>query len=109
MCLTSYLLSFNEMPWESSKPGFRQKVVQLDNDKLVRLVEFSDEFEEDLWCQKGHLGYVIYGEVIFSFSDSDTVFKSGDGFNVPSGPEHRHKAKVMAGKQAFLYLVECQT
>jgi len=41
-------------------PGARSKFFQQE-DKQIRLVEFTDEFVEPDWCEKGHIGYVLEG------------------------------------------------
>ena len=71
----------------------------------VRLVEFSNGFVEPDWCQKGHVGYVLEGQLEVSFSGKKEVFEAGDGVFIPAGVEHQHKAHVVTDT-ATLILIE---
>jgi len=53
-------INFNSIEWRNTMPGARSKFFQQE-DKQIRLVEFTDEFVEPDWCEKGHIGYVLEG------------------------------------------------
>lgn len=95
-------INFSEFPWDPSSVGVRSKAIVRGGKKL-RLVEFSDKFVEHDWCRKGHLGYVLEGELDISFSDRMERFTAGDGIVIAVG--ERHKVKV-TGSVARLILVE---
>src|SRR5204863_7428295 len=59
---TVCMVEFEKMEWESSLPGARFKAYCRDG-KRLRLVEFTSAFAEPHWCEKGHLGIVLHGEL----------------------------------------------
>ena len=103
--MPNYLIDFAKMKWENFAPGVRQKIRQLGNLRL-RLVEFSEEFNEIDWCRKGHIGYLIEGKLAIDFDGKISRFKAGDGIYIPGGESSRHKAKIGKGEKALLVFVE---
>jgi len=97
-------VDFASVSWEEPAMGVRSKAVTRDGRKL-RLVEFTSEFVEQDWCFKGHIGYVLDGELEITFSDGTERFTSGDGIFLIGREEERHKAKV-TGSIVRLLLVE---
>ncbi len=88
-------VDFDSLSWESQLPGARQKTLRHGNTTL-RLVEFTREFVDPEWCTRGHVGYVLAGELDVDFDGNAVRFAAGDGIFIPSGEEHRHKAKVVS-------------
>jgi quercetin dioxygenase-like cupin family protein len=103
--MNNYLIDFPKMEWEDPSPGLRQKTHTMGNLKL-RLVEFSEQFTEPDWCRKGHIGYVIEGQLEIDFDGKATLFKAGDGVYIPGGEASRHIAKIAKGEKALLVLIE---
>ena len=102
--MNDYRVDFQSLPWEWPAPGVRAKMVVLNKTKL-RLVEFSDQFVEPEWCAKGHIGYVVDGEMEIEFSDSVARFAAGDGLFIPAGEAHRHRHYSTKHRVCF-FLVE---
>ncbi|MGH1486208.1 MAG: DHCW motif cupin fold protein [Cellvibrionaceae bacterium] len=49
----------------------------------LRYVEYSENYEADHWCEKGHIVYCIKGEVTNKLQDgSQSVLKSGMSYIV---------------------------
>jgi len=65
------------------------------DDRRLRLVEFTKEFIEPDWCTKGHIGYVLEGQMDVDFAGHVVHFSAGDGLFIPAGEEARHKATVI--------------
>ena len=103
--MTDYLIPFTKLPWESPAAGLRQKTAPCGGHRL-RLVEFTDLFQESDWCRKLHIGYVLEGELILDFDGRMERFHPGDGFFLPGGEDHRHKAIVPSGGRALVLLVD---
>lgn len=82
------------MPWETSAVGVRFKAHE-QNGRKLRLAEFTKEFIEADWCIKGHIGYVLEGQMEIDFDGKVIMFSSGDGLFIPAGEKHKHKAKVL--------------
>ncbi|MBN2019106.1 MAG: cupin domain-containing protein [Sedimentisphaerales bacterium] len=97
-------IDFDLMPWENPAVGVRFKAYEQGGRKL-RLAEFGREFVETDWCTKGHIGYVLKGQMVIDFNGKTVEFNPGDGIFIPAGEEHRHKAKVLT-KSVKVILVE---
>ncbi|MBI5252115.1 MAG: cupin domain-containing protein [Desulfomonile tiedjei] len=102
--MNTYKVDFGSTPWDSPAPGVRVKIHKLEARQL-RLVEFSSEFVEHDWCRRGHIGYVLEGQLQIEFQGRQVTFGPGDGLFIPAGDDHRHKAKVLTGA-VRLILVE---
>ena len=87
-------VDFDSLPWQSPLKGARFKAFQQGNRKL-RLLEFSRGFVEPDWCTKGHIGYVLEGELDIDFNGTLVRFSAGDGAFIPAGTENQHKAIVV--------------
>jgi hypothetical protein len=61
-------IDFGGMAWVEGAPGARFKVFKHEG-KQIRLLEFRREFVEPDWCRKGHIGYILEGELEVEFSD----------------------------------------
>ena len=49
------------------------------------------------WCEKGHYGLVLDGEIEIEFQNEKIIYKAGDGVFIPDGEEHKHKGRVLKG------------
>lgn len=45
---------FDSIAWQEATPGARFKIFT-DGKKQMRLLEFTSEFVEPHWCEKGHI------------------------------------------------------
>jgi len=91
--MEQYKVDFKSMLWESPAEGVRFKAYEQGGRKL-RLVEFSKEFVEP-GCTKGHVGYILEGQIEIDFDGEVIVFGPGDGVFIPAGEEHKHKGRVL--------------
>jgi quercetin dioxygenase-like cupin family protein len=104
--MTDAVFAFEDLPWESPVPGFRQKVA-VRHGKHMRLIELAESFVEADWCTKGHAGYVLEGELELSFVDHVVRLEPGQAFIVRSGDVDKHKARAV-GALARLLVVDDQ-
>lgn len=58
-------------------------------------VKYSNDLPAH-WYEKGHIGYVLQGEIEIRFDDQTQTYGPGDGILIPDGPEHRHVGKVLS-------------
>ncbi len=91
--MDSYKIQFETIEWKPAIPGVRHKVYS-DGSRVLRLVEYSGEMALH-WCSKGHIGVILKGRFEIEFQDGKSVFETGDGVFIPSGEEHRHRARVL--------------
>lgn len=92
--MQQYRVDFASMPWEQRAVGARCKAYE-QGGRRVRLAEFTRDFVEPDWCTKGHIGYVLEGELELDFHGKVVTVRAGDGLFIPSGGEHGHKARVL--------------
>ncbi len=102
--MEQYKIDFESMEWEVPARGARFKAYEQSGRKL-RLVEFSKEFVEPDWCTKGHIGYILEGQIEIDFDGKKEVFGPGDGIFIPTGQKHKHKGRVLTDKMKVI-LVE---
>ena len=103
--MKNLLVRFDELLWSSPMPGIRKKEIVINEQKL-RLVEFSEDFVEADWCAKGHIGYIIDGEMHLDFNGTKVHYKKGDGVFIPEGESTKHKGNIEKGKKALVFLIE---
>ena len=92
--MSQYKVPLETMPWVTAAPGVRFKLYQ-QGDRQIRLVEFTGEFAEPDWCRKGHVGYVLEGQLELDIAGQVAVFGPGDGIFIPTGQQHKHMAKTL--------------
>ncbi|MBN2591107.1 MAG: cupin domain-containing protein [Sedimentisphaerales bacterium] len=103
--MSKYKIDFESKKWESPAVGVRFKAYE-QNSRKLRLVEFFKEFIEPDWCKKGHIGYVLEGQMEIDFNGTKKIFGPGDGVFIPSGEKHKHKGKVLTEKFKVILVEE---
>ena len=88
-------VDLNSCHWEHSSPGMRVKRAAL-NGKQLRLIEIGPDFGEPDWCEAGHIGYVLEGEMEIHFEGGTERLAAGDGLFIAGGSKHRHKSKAVS-------------
>ncbi len=91
-----YKAEFDKLEWESPIEGVRHKYID-QNNLRIRLVEYSKEMPLH-WCEKGHYGYLIEGQLEIEYGNAKLVYKPGDGIFIPDGSDHRHRGKALTEK-----------
>lgn len=101
------LIKFQSIPWEQPKTGVQQKIYS-DGKRRLRLLQFHDTFIEEDWCQKGHVGYVLSGEMTIDFNGTLKHYQQGDGLWIEAGESSKHKVLMKEGKSVELILFESE-
>jgi mannose-6-phosphate isomerase-like protein (cupin superfamily) len=99
-----YRILFDQLQWQDALPGARFKVHRSGN-KQLRLLEFTSEFIEPDWCEKGHIGFVLKGELEIDFQGRLVRYPEGSALFIPFGAASGHKARSIAAVTQ-LFLVE---
>ncbi|MFB0555356.1 MAG: cupin domain-containing protein [Phycisphaerae bacterium] len=86
--MEQYRIDFESMTWERAAVGAKFKAYERNGRKL-RLAEFTRDFVEPDWCTKGHIGYILEGQMEIDFEGKVVVFNSGDGLFIPAGDKHK--------------------
>ncbi|HEY0665047.1 MAG TPA: hypothetical protein VGD24_03185 [Gallionella sp.] len=99
-----YRVLFDDLAWQDALPGARFKVHR-SGSKQIRLLEFTSEFVEPDWCEKGHAGLVLKGELEVDFHGRLVRYPEGAALLIPAGATSGHKARSIA-PVTQLFLVE---
>ena len=95
---------FDALDWQDSIRGARFKAFK-HGAKQLRLLELTAEFVEPEWCEKGHAGFVIQGELEIDFHGQLVRYPQGSGIFIPAGVADAHKARSIT-PSVLLFLVE---
>lgn len=98
-----YKIDFKKLEWDLPIEGVRQKFIDQNNFRL-RLVEYSKRMSPH-WCEKGHYGFLIEGQMKIEYEKSKIIYEPGDGIFIPEGPGHKHRARVISEK-VLVFFVE---
>jgi len=83
------VVPFAGQSWEQEAEGVRALVCQVDGVRWA-IVEYAPGCGRPEFCEVGHEGYVISGEIEYEFaSGGSIVAKAGDGFVLPTDDLHR--------------------
>jgi quercetin dioxygenase-like cupin family protein len=102
--LDSFKVQFDSIEWQDALPGARFKAYR-DGARQLRLLEFTSEFVEPQWCEKGHIGIVLKGELEIDFQGGMVRYAEGSGIFIPAGASSAHKARAVSSN-VLLFLVE---
>ncbi|MBX3163535.1 MAG: DHCW motif cupin fold protein [Bacteroidetes bacterium] len=102
--LENLAINWENIPTEKANgiTGFvLAKTIELPAFK-IRELSFSENYEADHWCEKGHIIYVISGELIIAYNDGTHItIPTGNslilGDNISS-----HKAKTKTETQILI-------
>ena len=68
----------------------------------VRLVEYSPDYEADHWCEKGHILYVLAGELVTELADGRIyTLTPGTSYQVADHAEP-HRSRTATGARLFI-------
>lgn len=96
-------IDFSSLAWQNSSKGLLYKTYN-DGKRQISILEYSHDFVDKEWCQRGHYGYVIEGQGELIFSGIKVQVSAGDGIFLPAGPENKHQFKALSDK-VTLFLV----
>jgi hypothetical protein len=102
--MDAYKVDFEALSWQTPEPGMRSKTYKKGK-KQIRLVEFTDQYFDPNWCTRGHVGFMLEGEMDINFNGRPMTFRKGDGLLIPAGEKNKHMVKVHTG-QALVVLIE---
>jgi mannose-6-phosphate isomerase-like protein (cupin superfamily) len=103
--MNTNLIQFDALPWETPSPGVKQKIVIKDHQRL-RLLQFDDQFVEEQWCTKAHVGFVVSGTMTIDFDGTIKQYVKGDGLWIDAGESQKHKVMMGKGCKVELILFE---
>ena len=89
----------------SHDPGVIDRELEVDGTRWA-LVEYSPGEGREGWCDVPHAGYVVSGEITYSFEDDrdPLIVRAGEGFVLPPAP--RHRGRNEGAEPARLFLID---
>ena len=87
-------------PGETGEASWR---VFQAGDLRVRLVEYSEGYLADHWCDWGHVLFVLEGEIISELRDGRKfTLKSGMSYQVSNFGDAAHRSYTSTGAKLFI-------
>jgi hypothetical protein len=69
----------------------------------IRLVDYSPDYLADHWCHRGHIVYVISGDLAIEHQHGSTsVLKAGMSYHVADGEQSSHRVVSTTGGRLFI-------
>ena len=89
----------------SHDPGVTDLELEVDGTRWAQ-VEYSPGQGREDWCDVPHAGYVVSGEITYSFEDDrpPLTVGAGEGFVLPPAP--RHRGRNEGAEPARLFLID---
>ena len=89
-----------EHPGETGKAIWRTFEV---GDLCVRMVEYTPGYLADHWCDRGHVLYVLEGELDSELKDGrTTTLKPGMSYQVSDFGDSPHRSSTKSGAKLFI-------
>lgn len=72
-------------------------------DIRVRMVEYSPGYLADHWCDRGHILFVVEGELVSELRDGRrSVLKAGMSYQVSDHGDAAHRSSTETGARLFI-------
>ncbi|MDB5316572.1 MAG: hypothetical protein JWO24_2416 [Rhodospirillales bacterium] len=98
-------VDWSAMPAEKhpGETGFALWRTMQTGDIRVRVVEYSPGYLADHWCDRGHVIYVLAGELESELRDGRrTVLTAGMGYQVSDFGDAAHRSSTKDGATLFI-------
>ncbi|MGI8539719.1 MAG: hypothetical protein ACR2N0_08065 [Rubrobacteraceae bacterium] len=100
---------FGDIEWADDAPGIHAKEAEVDDARWA-IVEYEEGAGREEWCEDGHRGFVISGEIRYEFDDGRNPLRAAEGeaFFLPTSPlgEGAHRGRNLADKPTRLFLTD---
>lgn len=103
-------IPFNTVDWEkiapTEHPGAEGKAwwrtVEAGNTR-VRIVEYSAGYVADHWCSRGHVVFVLEGELVTELKDGRRfTLKKSSSYQVAEDENNPHMSRTNKGAKLFI-------
>ena len=93
-------ITSTEHPGETGKAFW--KTVEKGNWRL-RIVEYTPGYRADHWCSRGHIVFVLEGQLVTELQDGKTFTLSpGMSYQVADDQANPHKSSTETGAKLFI-------
>jgi hypothetical protein len=69
---------FGEMEWNDDAPGIRARETEVEGARWA-IVRYDEGARREEWCEEGHRGYVVEGEIEYEFDDGRKSLRASEG------------------------------
>lgn len=69
---------FGELDWADDAPGIRTRETEVEGARWA-LVEYGEGAGRGEWCEEGHRGFVVRGEIEYEFDDGREPLRASEG------------------------------
>lgn len=102
-------VSFESLPWSDEAPGIRSREDTVGGCRWA-IVEYEAGAGRDEWCADGHHGFVLEGEIEYSFDDGHPPLKAsmGEAFRLPAASAEggAHRGRNPGSNPNRLFLID---
>jgi hypothetical protein len=100
---------FDELDWTDDGPGIRARELDVAGARWA-IVEYGAGAGREEWCEEGHRGFVLRGEIEYSFDDGREPLRASEGeaFLLPPAPlgGGAHRGRNVSGGPTRLFLID---
>lgn len=100
---------FGELDWTDDAPGIRAREADVGGARWAT-VEYEAGAGREEWCEEGHRGYVLRGEIEYEFDDGREPLRASEGeaFVLPpaSPGAGAHRGRNLASAPTRLFLID---
>ena len=90
----------SEHPGESGSATMRSRQF---GEIQLRMVEYSASYVADHWCHKGHLTFVVSGQLVIEHDDGRSlIIPAGTSYHVADDDGRPHRARSERGATVFI-------
>ena len=100
-----YRVAFADHDWEPALGGSARLKRAARGGKVFRLLELTPASNHPDWCETGHLGMIVEGELEIEFEAKTVRFSAGDALMIPDGAASRHRPRALT-ERAVMFLIE---
>lgn len=102
-------IPFGELEWAEDEPGIRAREVEVEGARWAT-VEYAKGASRAEWCEEGHRGFVLSGEIEYEFDDGREPLRASEGqaFFLPHADlgAGAHRGRNLGPDPARLFLID---
>lgn len=105
----SHGIPFGELEWIDDAPGIQAREADVESSRWA-IVEYEEGASRDDWCEQGHRGYVIGGEIEYQFDDGSEPLRATEGEAFLLTPatlgDGAHRGRNLSSGPTRLFLID---
>ena len=102
-------IAFDNAERREDGPGIYVQELEVEKERWA-IVEYDEGAQRDDWCEEGHRGYVISGEITYDFDNGREPLRAsaGQAFRLPPSSlnEGAHRGSNLSPQPTQLFLID---